>query len=64
MRFSCDVFLNMLENNDSNLQTKLTVHITSNMFKTIQFKNHGITALTFQLYKLTLPPGELVVSIF
>ena len=35
---------NMLENGDSNLQTKfgVRVHITSNSFKIIQFKNHGI----------------------
>ena len=34
----------MLENGDSNLQTKfgVGVHITSNIFKIIQFKNHGI----------------------
>ena len=29
---------NMLENGDSNLQTKFGVHITSNIFKIIQFK--------------------------
>ena len=33
---------NMLENDDSNLQTKLRVHITSNIFKIIQFKNRWI----------------------
>ena len=33
---------NMLENCDSNLQTKFGLHITSNIFKIIQFKNHGI----------------------
>ena len=32
----------MLENDHSNLQTKFGVHITSNIFKIIQFKNHGI----------------------
>ena len=34
----------ILENGDSNLQTKfgVRVHITSNIFKIIQFKNHGI----------------------
>ena len=32
----------MLENGHSNLQTKLWVHITSNIFKIIHFKNHGI----------------------
>ena len=29
--------LNMLENVDSNLQTKFEVHVTSNIFKIIQF---------------------------
>ena len=33
---------NMLENGHSNMQTKFGVHITSNIFKIIQFKNHGI----------------------
>ena len=33
---------NMLENGDSNLQTKFGVHNTSNIFKIIEFKNHGI----------------------
>ena len=34
----------MLENGDSNLQTKfgVRVHITSNIFKIIQFKSQGI----------------------
>ena len=32
----------MLENGHSNLQTKFGVHITSNIFKIIQFNNHGI----------------------
>ena len=40
MRFSWDVLQNMLENGHSNLQTKFGVHITSNIFKIIQFKNH------------------------
>ena len=31
------VLRNMLENDNSNLQTKLRVHITSNIFKIIQF---------------------------
>ena len=31
----------MLENDHSNLQTKFGVHFTSNIFKIIQFKNHG-----------------------
>ena len=42
MRFSWDFLQNLLENGDSNLQTKFEVHITSNIFKIIQFKNHGI----------------------
>ena len=42
MRFSWDFLQNMLENGHSNLQTKFGVHITSNSFKIIQFKNHGI----------------------
>ena len=33
MRFSCEFLLNMLENDDSNLQTKFSVHITSNYFQ-------------------------------
>ena len=31
------ILLNMLENDDSKLQTKFSVHITSNIFKIIQF---------------------------
>ena len=42
MRFSLEFFRNMLENGHSNLQTKFGVHITSNIFKIIQFKNHAI----------------------
>ena len=42
MQYSWDFLLNMLENDDSNLQTKVRVHITSNNFKIIQFQNHGI----------------------
>ena len=51
MRFSWDFLQNMLENGHSNLQTKFGVHITSNIFKIIQFKHHGIapTPLTSQL---------------
>ena len=37
MRFSWDFLLNMLENNDSNLQTKFGVHITSNIFQINKF---------------------------
>ena len=42
MQFSWGFLQNMLENDHSNLQTKFGVHITSNIFKIIQFKNHGI----------------------
>ena len=42
MQFSWDFLQNMLENGYSNMQTKFGVHITSNIFKIIQFKNHGI----------------------
>ena len=42
MRFSWDVLQNMLDNGHSNLQTKFGVHITSDIFKIIQFKNHRI----------------------
>ena len=43
MGFSWDCLLNMLENDDSNLETNFWVHIASNIFKIIQFQNHGIT---------------------
>ena len=57
--------LDMLETDDSNLQTKFGVHITSNIFKIIQFSDHGITPTpTSQFWKLTLPPGEEVSSDF
>ena len=49
----------MFENSHSNLQAMFGVHITSNIFKIIQFKNHGIAPTnppTSQLWKLTLPP--------
>ena len=51
MRFSWDFLQNVLDNGHSNLQTKFGEHITSNIFKTIQFKNHGIAPapLTSQL---------------
>ena len=68
MHFLWDFLQNMLENGDSNLQTKfgVRVHITSNIFKIIKFKNHGIapTPLTSQLWKLTLPPEWVVGSKF
>ena len=35
-------FAKYVRKGHSNLQTKLWVHITSNIFKIIQFKNHGI----------------------
>ena len=40
MRFLWNFLQNMLENGDSNLQTKfgVRVHITSNIFQIIQFK--------------------------
>ena len=46
MQFLWDFLQNVLENGDSNLQTKfgVRVHITSNIFKIIQFKNHGIAS--------------------
>ena len=33
MQFSWDFLLNKSENDDSNLQTEIEVHITSNVFK-------------------------------
>ena len=33
MQFSWDFLINMLENGNSNLQTKFIVHITSNIVK-------------------------------
>ena len=41
MRFSWDFLQNMLENGDSNLQTNLWVHITSNIFKISNSKITG-----------------------
>ena len=37
MQFSWDFLLNMFDYDDSNLQTKFRVRITSNSFKIIQF---------------------------
>ena len=37
MRFSWDFSLKMLENCDFKLQTKFGVHVTSNIFKIMQF---------------------------
>ena len=42
MLFSLDFLLYMLESDHSNLQTNFWVHITSNIFRIIQFWNHGI----------------------
>ena len=41
MRF----YAKKLENGASNMQTKFGVHITSNIFKIIQFENHGIAPI-------------------
>ena len=41
MRFSWDFLQNMLENDNSNLQTNLWVHITSNIFKISNSKIMG-----------------------
>ena len=52
--------LNMLENDNSNLQAKFGLHITSNISKVTKLQNHGIASTespTAQLWKLTLPPG-------
>ena len=61
MRFLWDFLQNMLENGDSNLQTKfgVRVHITSNILKVIQFKNHGIapTPPDLQTLKAYPTPG-------
>ena len=67
MQFSWDFLQNMLENGDSNLQTKFGVHITSNIFKIYQFKNPGIASHptpNLPTLKLTLPTGKVVGSIF
>ena len=55
----------MLENGDSNLQIKfgVRVHITSNIFKLIQFKNHEI-APTPHLPTLKAYPTPGVVGRF
>ena len=41
--------LYMLEKDDSILQTKFGVHITSNIFKTTKFRITGFKPLTSQL---------------
>ena len=50
MQFSWDFLLNMLENDDSNLQTKFKVYI--------------ITSPTPNFEAAYIPPGELVGSNF
>ena len=40
------LFIYNIWGGDSNLKTKFRVHITSNIFKIIQFKNHGIAPMT------------------
>ena len=52
-------FAKYVRNGHSNFQTKFGVHITSNIFKIIQFKNHGIapTTPTSQLLKAYPTPG-------
>ena len=47
---------NMLENGHSNLQAKFEVHITSNIFKKIKFKNHGIAPTPLDLPTLKAYP--------
>ena len=47
---------NMLENGHSNMQTKFGVHITSNIFKIIQSKNHGIAPIPPDLPTLKAYP--------
>ena len=58
----------MLENNDndSKLQTKFGVYITSNNFKMIQFQiqSHQRPIPTSQLWKLTLSPEKVGGWIF
>ena len=56
MRFSWDCLQNVLENGHSNLQTNLSVHITSNILKIIQFKNHGIAPTPSDLPTLKAYP--------
>ena len=63
MRFSWDILLNMLENDVCNLQTNFGVHITSNIFKIIQFKNHIITPPPSQ-WKLAPSSGDMVGVLF
>ena len=60
MRFSWDFLQNMLENDYYNLQTKFGVHITSNIFKIIQFKNQGIAPTPRDLPTLKAYPTPIV----
>ena len=69
MQISRDVFINVLENDDSILQAKFGVH--SYHFKYSQnnplLKSRDHTnppPHTSQLWKLTLPPGKVVGSCF
>ena len=66
MQFLWDVLLNMLENDDSKLQTKFGVHITPNIFKIIQFQYHGIAPTPWppNFESLPYPPGKVVDSNF
>ena len=51
------VFAKYVRNGHFNLQTKFGVHITSNLFKIIQFKNHGIAPPHLQTLKAYPTPG-------
>ena len=56
----------MLANDDSNLETKFGVHIASNIFKIIQFQNHGITPTPYlpTLKSYPAPGGSGIGSNF
>ena len=58
MWFSWDILQSMLENDDSKLQSKFGVHITSNIFKIIQFKNYGIAPTPLPTLKAYPTLGE------
>ena len=60
MQFSWDFLQKMLEIGHSNLQTKFGVHITSNILKIIQFKNHGIAPTPPHLPTLKAYPTHCV----
>ena len=63
MRFSWEFLQNMLENGHSNWQIKFGVHITSNIFKILQFKNHGIASTPWpqNFESLPYPRWKLLV---